>query len=130
MKNFIAGISITFGMLIPLLASSQKTFISLGAEIAFPVTNYSEMGNSGIGGSVTMERPWSKHVSRLISVEYVQYATREINEYFHEQFSALPIQFGEILYNRKNSLPGGFLSLGGNGLYGGILSYVYRLDQQ
>jgi hypothetical protein len=109
MKKIIAGISIALGMLIPLLASSQKAFISLGAEFAIPAIDYSETGNSGFGGSVRMEHPWSKHVSGILSVEYLQYSTREINSDFHEQFSVLPVQFGIKYYTKEKTIyPAGF----------------------
>ena len=129
MKKIIIGISITLGMLVPLLASSQKPFISVGLEYALPAANYMEMGNSGIGGSVTMEHPWSKHVSGLLSVEYIQYGTREINIYFHEQFSALPIQFGVKYYTKEMvTYPAGFYFSGELGFTGEFYHLTFYGD--
>jgi hypothetical protein len=126
MKKFITGISLTLIMLLPKLASSQKPLFSLGAELAFPAVNYSETGNSGIGGSVRMEHPWSKHVSGLISVEYVQYTTREINEFFHQQFSILPIQFGIKYYTKERGIyPAGFYLSAELGFAGEFYRYSF-----
>jgi hypothetical protein len=126
MKKIITGICIALGMLVPLLASSQKAFISLGAELSFPVINNSDMGSSGIGGSVRFEHPWSKHVSGIVTVEYVQYATREINSGFHEQFSALPIQFGVKYYTKESAIyPSGFYLSGELGFTGEFYTYTF-----
>ena len=119
MKKIITVISITLGLLIPLLASSQKAFISLGAEVAFPAGNYDEVGNSGIGGLVRMEHPWSKHVSGTMSIEYIQYGTNEVFENYKEQFSALPIQFGIKYYTTGKAIyPAGFYLSGELGFTG------------
>jgi hypothetical protein len=119
MKKSIAGISLIFVMLLPQMASSQKAFISLGAEVAFPAGNYEEVGNSGIGGFVRMEHPWSKHVSGTLSIEYIQYQHNELFENYNEQFSALPIQFGVKYYTTGKAIyPAGFYLSGELGFTG------------
>jgi hypothetical protein len=119
MKKIITVISIILVMLIPLLASSQKAFISLGAEVAFPAGNYDEVGNSGIGGLVRMEHPWSKHISGTMSIEYIQYGTNEVFENYKEQFSTLPIQFGIKYYTTGKAIyPAGFYLSGELGFAG------------
>ncbi len=109
MKKMIAGISLIIVMLLPKPASSQKIFFSLGAELAFPTGNFQEVGNTGFGGSIQMEHPWSKHVSGIMSIEYIQYANNEYFRNYYEQFSALPLQFGIKYYTTAWSAhPGGF----------------------
>ncbi len=119
MKKIIIGISLIFVMLTPQIASSQNPFISVGAEVAFPTGNYQEVGNSGFGGSVRMEHPWSKHVSGIMTIEYIQYGTNEFFENYKEQFSALPIQFGVKYYTSgKEVYPAGFYLSGETGFTG------------
>jgi hypothetical protein len=109
MKKSIAGISLLFVMLVPQMARSQKAFISLGAVVAFPTGNFQEVGNSGIGGSLQMEHPWSNHVSGILSIEYIHYETNEFFQNYNEQFSALPFQFGVKYYTSGKSIyPAGF----------------------
>jgi hypothetical protein len=120
MKKKFIRICFLIILMSPMVASSQKkAFISVGAELSFPAGSYTEVGNMGIGGSVRFEHPWSKHVSGILSIEYVQYNTREINPYFHEQFSALPIQFGVKYYLKEKAIyPEGFYFSGETGFTG------------
>jgi hypothetical protein len=106
-------------MLLPKPASSQKVLFSLGAELAFPAGNYMEVGKSGFGGFVQMEHPWSKHVSGLLSVGYVQFGSNETNKDIHQQFSAMPVQFGIKYYTKQTAIhPAGFYLSGVMGVTG------------
>ncbi len=61
-----------------------------------------------------------------MSVEYVQYTTREINSGFHEQFSALPIQFGVKYYTKEMTIyPAGFYLSGQLGFTGEFYHYTF-----
>jgi len=115
----IAGFGFLIVMLFPKPASCQKALYSIGAELAFPAGNYQDIGNTGFGGSIQVENPWSKHVSGILSIEYIHYS---YNEYFgtnHEQFSILPIQFGVKYYTTGRSAnPAGFYLSGQLGLTG------------
>src|SRR5882724_12987090 len=104
MKKRMSIISLIIVLLSPLLASSQKAFFSLGAELGFLAGNYMEVGNMGVGGSVRIEHPWSKHVSGMLTAEYIQYNTKETSIYLKEKFSTLPIQFGIKYYTKEKTI--------------------------
>jgi len=129
MKKIIPFIGITLVTLVPLFACSQKAFFSLGAEVAFPAGNYQEVGNSGIGGIVRMEHPWSKHVSGTMSAEYIRYENKEFFENYNQQFSALPIQFGVKYYTTGKAVyPAGFYLSGELGFTGEFYHVVIKYD--
>ena len=115
----IAGFSLLVVMLLPKTASSQDVSFSIGAELAFPAGNYQEVGNTGIGGSIQMEYPWSGHVYGILSVEYIHYSNKEFIQNNNEQFSVLPIQFGVKYYTTGRAThPAGFYLSGQLGLTG------------
>jgi len=125
----MAIISFIIVLLSPLLASSQKAFFSLGAELGFPVGNYMEVGNVGVGGSVRFEHPWSKHVSGMLTAEYIQYNTKETNMYMREKFSALPIQFGVKYYTKEKAIyPAGLYFTGELGFTGEFYTTTFSGD--
>jgi hypothetical protein len=129
MKKNIIKNSLIILLLSPIMASSQKAFICMGTEIGFPAGNYMEVGNMGIGGSVRMEHPWSKHVSGTMTVEYIQYNTKETNMFLHEKFSALPIQFGVKYYTKEKAIyPGGFYLSGEMGFTGEFYTTTFSGD--
>ena len=129
MKKMIAGFSLLVVMLFPKQANSQKVSFSAGAELAFPAGNYQEVGNSGIGGFIQMEDPWSKHVSGILSVEYIQYSNKEFFQNYNEQFSALPIQFGVKYYTTARAThPAGLYLSGQLGLTGEFYHVVIHFE--
>lgn len=129
MKKIITLISITIAMLVPLSGRSQKPFISLGAEVAFPAGNYQEVGNTGIGGFVRMEHPWSDHVSGTMTIEYIRYESKEFFHNYNQQFSALPIQFGIKYYTTGKAVnPAGFYLSGELGFTGEFYHVVIHFD--
>ena len=129
MKKRTAIVSIVIVLLSPLLASSQKAFISLGLELGFPVGNYMEVGNMGVGGSFRFEHPWSKHVSGILTAEYIQYNTKESSKYLQEKFSALPIQFGVKYYTKEKTVyPEGIYFTGELGFTGEFYNTTFTGD--
>jgi hypothetical protein len=129
MKKNIIKNSLIILMLSPFMASSQKAFICLGAEIGFPAGNYMEVGNMGIGGSVGMEHPWSKHVSGMMTVEYIQYNTKVTSIYLQEKFSALPVQFGVKYYTKARAIyPEGLYFTGELGFTGEFYTSTFSGD--
>lgn len=117
MKKRITWIYFILILLSPSLVLAQKkTFFSLGAEIAFPAGNYMEVGSTGVGGLIGLEHVWSAHVSGIVTLEYISFSTKEINQDFTEKFSALPVQFGVKYYTAERSgNPQGLYFSGGLG---------------
>jgi hypothetical protein len=130
MKKRTAIISLIIVLLSPQLATSQKkAFFSLGAELGFPAGNYMEVGNMGVGGSVRFEHPWSKHVSGILTAEYIQYNTKETSIYLQEKFSALPIQFGVKYYTKEKAIyPEGIYFTGELGFTGEFYTTTFTGD--
>ena len=117
MKKRITRIYFILLLLSPMLVCAQKkTFFSLGGEIAFPAGNYSDVGNTGFGGIIGLEHVRSKHVSGIVTLEYLGFSTKEVNTDFTEKYSALPVQFGVKYYLSENTgNPRGLYFSGGLG---------------
>ena len=60
-------------MFSPMILRSQKTFFSLGAEVAFPATPESGITflGTGFGASARIESSWGKHISGIASLGYL-----------------------------------------------------------
>lgn len=63
-------------MLSPIILRSQKTFFSLGAELALPKKPESGITNlgTGFGVSARIESSWGKHISGMASLGYLGFA--------------------------------------------------------
>lgn len=110
---------IIFTMLFVLSATSisQKAFISIGPELAFPGSfGLSRNAGSGFGGSIRVETYWSKHISGIATIGYLSFAQQELTYSgtppTTAKFKAIPIQAGLKYYpmERKKTPKGFFIS--------------------
>ena len=106
----------------PLNAFSQKNFLSIGPELAFPGNKkgFKDKG-TGIGGSLRLESNWSKHVSGIATIGYIKFAKAYPSSFYptySNQFDVLPIQIGIKYFSRekKETVPDGFFMSGELGM--------------
>ena len=94
---------------------SQKTFFSIGPELAFPASSKSLSNNAGtgIGGSLRVESAFGKHISGTATVGYLGFAEQELafsgTPPTKTKVSAILIQIG-MKYYPKEASNGFFLS--------------------
>ena len=109
-------------LLAPVIVFGQKTFISLGPELALPA-HYNQSNNNrgiGIGGSVRLESSWDKHISGIATVGYLSFAkTNPLASYptYTNQVNETVIQLGIKYYTKPKTVnPTGVFFTGEAGL--------------
>ena len=101
-------------LLSPVFLFSQKTFVSLGAELAFPGSSESLSRNAGTGygASVRIESSWGKHISGMATLGYLGFAEAQPYSYTSVTKSkvyAIIFQPGIKYYiQKKRDRPRGF----------------------
>lgn len=96
------GIACFATLFISAMAYSQKVF-SFGPEMALPARyrqSYNNMG-TGVGGSIRLESPWSKHVSGMVTAGYLIFGEKHpypTDPAYTEQLNILIIQAGIKYY--------------------------------
>lgn len=101
-------------LLSPTFLHSQKTFVSLGAELALPGSSESMQKNAGtgVGASARIESSWGKHISGIASLGYLGFA--EAHPYSYTSLKATKVyaiifQPGIKYYlQKKQERPRGF----------------------
>jgi Outer membrane protein beta-barrel domain len=104
-------------LIISATSFSQKTFFSIGPELALPAS-YSQSHNNrgtGFGGSLRVESSWSKHVSGMATISYLSFALAHplpTTPSYSEQVNAMLVQVGLKYYTqeRKEKSNGFFIS--------------------
>src|ERR1043166_4488118 len=98
-KNFV----FTLFLIISATSFSQKTFFSMGPELALPAS-YSQSDNdrgTGFGGSFRVESSWGKHVSGMATIGFLKFALAHPyynSPSFTKQINATIIQVGLKYY--------------------------------
>jgi hypothetical protein len=117
MKNITVLLYWIVIQLTPMLAFSQKAFISFGGELALPgsASGLSMNAGTGFGGSFRVESSWGKHVSGMASISYLIFAQSHpfsSTPSTTSKVKAIPIQVGLKYYfqKRTESSKGFFLS--------------------
>lgn len=96
----------------------QKTFVSIGGEIAIPGAGagLKDMAGIGFGGSLRLESSWGKHTAGMVTIGYLGFASKD------DPFSGSPptttsvkailVQVGMKYYleERKETPKGMFIS--------------------
>lgn len=106
MRNKYSIPSCLLILFISMVANSQKTFLSVGPELALPARydqSHNNMG-TGIGGSLRLESSWSKHVSGIVTVGYLSFAEASpfsTEPTFTEQLNTVIIQAGVKYYIKE-----------------------------
>jgi len=117
MKNILVMICCLATLLTPEIVFGQKTFISIGGELALPGSSSGLNMNAGtgFGGSLRVESSWGKHVSGLATITYLGFA--QAHPYSNTpattaRVKAIPIQVGLKYYpkERKITSKGIFIS--------------------
>ena len=108
MKNILVLIC----CLAPVIVLSQKTFISIGGELALPSSSgLKSVAGTGIGGSFRVESSWSNHIAGIATIGYLWFAKEDhfFNTSTSTTFKALSIQAGIKYYTReKKEIQKGF----------------------
>ena len=106
MKNKNVMTSCLLTLFISMMANSQKTFLSVGPELALPARfdqSHNNIG-TGIGGSLRLEASWSKHVSGIATVGYLSFEEASpfsTQPTFTEQLNTIIIQAGIKYYIKE-----------------------------
>ena len=77
-KNIFLLISFLILLFVPVFVLGQKTFVTIGPELALPA-HYNQSNNNrgkGFGGSVRIESFWSKHVSGMATAGFLSLLKR------------------------------------------------------
>ena len=102
-------------LIISVATFSQKTFFSIGPELAFPGSSKSLSDNAGtgIGGSLRVESVFGKRISGTATVGYLGFSEQELTlsgtPPTKTKVSAILIQIGTKYYP-KEALTGFFVS--------------------
>ena len=109
MKYILILACISAILLFSVIASGQKTFVSIGPDLA--LTGSSKQSNNnrgtGIGGSIRLESSWSKHISGIATVGYLSFAKRSpypFSPTYTNQVNVIPIQIGIKYYTQEKNL--------------------------
>ena len=105
-------------LLNPVTVFSQKTFISIGGELALGLPSsygLSMNAGTGFGGSFRVESSWGKHIAGIATIGYLWFAKETPfpgTPSTTSTFKALPIQAGLKYYpqERKEKPKGFFIS--------------------
>ncbi len=121
MKNILLVTYFLAVLFIPVIIFGQKTFVSIGPELALSGSNkqYNDRG-TGFGGSFRLESSWSKHVSGMATIGYLSFAKKSpysSSPTYTNQLNAFLIQIGVKYYiQEKNKTPDGFFFSGEIGI--------------
>lgn len=120
MKNKFILLAYVAMLLLPAIVFGQKTFVSIGADLALPAhyeQSYNNRG-TGFGGVFRVESSFGPHVAGIASIGYLSFAKADpFSDGESHQLSALPVQFGVKYYIRKkNMTPEGFFFSGELGI--------------
>ena len=122
MKNLLILICSLAALFFPSIVFGQKTFVSIGPELALP-DSYKQSNNNrgtGFGGSFRLESSWSKHVSGMATIGYLSFAKKSpfpSSPTYTNQVNAILIQVGIKYYVlEKNKNPNGFFLSGEIGI--------------
>jgi len=114
MKNLLFGLAF---LLVPLQASCQKTFFSLGPKLVFPGsgTDLKLNAGAGMGASVRVESRWGKHFAGMATVSYLAFPKKDHNEPGLQgnttKVKLVPVQLGLKYYAlERNGKPKGFFA--------------------
>lgn len=109
-------------LLVPVIGFGQKTFVSIGPELALPESHklpYNYKG-VGFGGSVRLESFFNKQFSGIATAGYLSFAKTTPYLYepnYNRQIDAFIIQVGVKFYLKPiNENPTGFFFTGEAGL--------------
>jgi len=107
MKNKLVLLYWLVILIAPEIVYSQKTFISVGGELALPSsTGLKMIAGIGFGGSIRLESSWKKHISGMATIGYLSFAKN--NPYSSapattSEFKAIPIQVGIKYYPKEKT---------------------------
>lgn len=134
MENKFILLSYAAILLLPTIVFSQKTFVSIGANLALPA-HYQQSFNdrgTGFGGVMRVESPFSPHLSGIASVGYLSFAKASpFSDGSSYQLSAISIQFGVKYYiSRRKIGPDGFFLSGELGIMSTTNHITYTNSEQ
>ena len=93
---------------------SQRTFVSIGADLGLPASyeqSYKNRG-TGFGGSFRVESFWGRHMSGMATVGFLSFAKASpfsSTPTYTNQVNVIPIQLGLKYYIKpQNGIPKGF----------------------
>jgi hypothetical protein len=112
MKNLAFPTWLVLILFCPLIGYSQKTFLSIGGELAIPQTERLTMvAGPGYGGSLRLERSWGRHFSGMVTGGYLWFKPKD-SDYLSatSTFRALPIQAGVKYFPFDKAVVGLFFS--------------------
>lgn len=120
MKNKFTLLICVAILLLPMIAFGQKTFVSIGADLALPA-HYEQSHNgrgTGFGGVFRVESSFNPHLSGIASAGYLSFAKAyPFSDDQSEQLNALPLQLGVKYYLRERQItPEGFFMSGELGI--------------
>ena len=97
-------------------AFSQKTFFSIGPELALPNSiGLKTNAGTSLGGSLRVEFDGSKHIAGIVTIGYLGFAQKEFaysgTPPTTTRYSAIPIQAGVKYYTKeRKETPKGFFN--------------------
>jgi hypothetical protein len=112
MKNLL------FVILVALLSTgfikAQSQGISIGANVALPMGDWSDGANTGFGGTATYERSFTPNITGQVYAGYITFGGDEL-EGFSYSYSMIPIMVGAKYFFQPS----------GKGFYGNALLGVH-----
>ncbi|MEP6673865.1 MAG: hypothetical protein ABJA78_01875 [Ferruginibacter sp.] len=113
-------------MFLSLNGYCQKTFVSVGAEVAIPNSlDLKMVAGTGFGGSVRVESFFTSHLSGIATVGYLLFAERS-NTFNSSKFKAALVQAGVKFYAvTKEETPKGLFITGEMGLMPTSVHFKY-----
>ena len=121
-------------LIVSVKSFSQKTFFSLGPELALPGSSYSLSMNAGtgFGGSFRIESSWGKHISGMATVSYLGFSRAHpfsSTPSTTTRVKAIPIEAGLKFYlQERKEIPQGFFISAEVGLMPTTTHFTYTAN--